>query len=501
MLSTDQIVTQFRAVGHGDVTRAFAGISAAAKTADMSVANVGTGLRLSMASAAAATVMAAAAIAGAIAGIGVASVKAAKSVEFLDAGFGTVFGSSANAAIAKLTEFSRALKREDDEVKALGLQLANMGVRPEFGTLRGIYGAAYTSAQISGKPADVAGNAQQLAQVLGKVVQLNQFGGRELRALIGQNLPGGAIKQMMAEMGLSEEGGRKLTGVEAAQGIAASLNRMYGDAVDRAANTLEGSLNQLKYTFDDLKEDIGQQLIPIAKQMVDILHTMMSNAGAIGNALASMTDFWREVVRFVWDIGMFLKTLPEILKSLMSSIPLAFSSVAKWLITKLSLGKLDYMNESAQEWSQATNPLAWLQFVRMGNNIAFETGIGKTLREMAAGFRNMGKTAAVSGDPFANITPPGVTTGENGTVSNAITEMVRRFIIGGGQFATAWARQLDLPGGGRATGTATVPIKLTPESADLQARANAAVGTDILTSILNNPAAVRLLKQKLATAP
>lgn len=501
MLTSDQIVTQFKASGHGDVVRAFAGISAAAKSADASVAGAGSVMGASLASAATVAVTSAAVIAGAVAGIGVACVKAAKSVEFLDAGFGTVFGSSATAAIAKLTEFSRALHREDDEVKALGLRMANLGVRPDLPTLRGIYGAAYTSAQISGKPEDVAGNAEQLAQMLGKIVQMNAFTGRDMRTLIGQGLPAGAIKQMMDEMGLSETGGRKLTGVEAAQGIAASLNRMYGDAVDKAANTLEGSLNQLRYTFDDLKEDIGQQLIPIAKQIVDILRSMMSNTGVIGNALAAMTDFWREVVRFIWDIGLFLKTLPEILKSLMSSIPLAFSSVAKWLITKLSFGKLDYSNESAQEWSQATNPLSWLQFMKMGSDVAFEAGIGKTLRDVATGFRNMGKVAAVSGDPFSGIKAPGTAGGGDASTSNAIAETVRRFIVGGGQYAMAWMRQLDLPGGGRAMGTATVPIKLTPESADLQARATAAAGTDILTAILNNPAAVRLLKQKLATAP
>lgn len=198
-------------------------------------------------------------------GIGNALGKAvarAGDLQQIEVGFKSVLGSAeaARAKMAELEQFSAKSPFDFDQSAAGAQQLLAMGVAGK--DLIPIMTAAGNATAAAGKDSQTFG---QVLRAIGQIKTKGVLQGDELLQLSESGIP--AMQVLQEELHLTSDqmrnlGKQAIPADVAIQALVNGLNRKFGGAMADQANTLTGSLSNLRDVSNKAWSDLGKPLVP-----------------------------------------------------------------------------------------------------------------------------------------------------------------------------------------------------------------------------------------------
>lgn len=313
-MASEQMITVFRAMGHGQVIAAMTRIGAAARVANQGVRSLAVSMAVLRAGS-----LAVATIAGAMAGIDFAGLKTAASFETLRAELDAVMGSAERGkqAFGWASQFERNIPASLQETIGLMIQMQSLQLNPfkDLGTVM-----------------DMAlGDVERARHIITQLGQINMAGpqAEELRSLVeGGRVPAYDIVQRA--LGLTGEQVRNIGEMKVNKDsvVAAILEWGRTDRLGAAArqmDTLAGRMSNLRSARDKFLNAIGMTLAPMATKAIEQLTAWFDDRKNVENAVR----FTAMIAEGLVSIGPTLKALFDSVEARLKAI-LDHNLIAVW---------------------------------------------------------------------------------------------------------------------------------------------------------------------------
>jgi len=252
--------------------------------------------------------------------MGMAAINLAGDVEEMQAKSSVVFGAFREQVVADLDEFGDAVGRSTHKLEEMASSVQDTFV--PMGFARGE--AAKLSVQLTKLAVDTASfnNASDVETM--RAFQSAIVGNHETVRRFGVVITEATLKQELFRMGIT----KNIDQVTNAEKVQARLNLItagLGDAQGDAARTAESFTNQtkaLKDEFFDLSVEIGQQLIPIATDLVKVFRDGIGATRAFLIAIGFLDEFGDDLAGVSAELikaQTELKNMQEELENMQSS--------------------------------------------------------------------------------------------------------------------------------------------------------------------------------------
>jgi len=266
------------------------------------------------------------AIVAAIAGIGVASVKAAADMEMLTTQFEVMLGSTekANAMMEKLKGFAATTPFALNDLAKGSQQLLSFGVTQDkvIGTMRMLGDTA-------------GGNAEKLNGLIlayGKVTTKGKASLEEINMMAERGLP--IFKVLSEQMGVSKEKLFDLisAGKISAANITESFRTMTSEGglffkgMEKQSLTFSGLVSTMKDNIKLLLAEVGSTLLPLMKEIVTTITTLVQ--GPLGTLIKALVEELGPILEVVMGV---IESVLTIVGPLVGLLKTVFSVVMKIL--------------------------------------------------------------------------------------------------------------------------------------------------------------------------